>query len=50
VIGREFQHRVKRLPVIDDHRIVGMISEADLTKGLPDNKIAEFVHRVYGRS
>jgi CBS domain-containing protein len=44
------QHQIKRLPVIDNHRIVGMISEADLAKELPDNKIAEFVHRVYGHS
>ncbi|MFF5074724.1 CBS domain-containing protein [Micromonospora olivasterospora] len=24
------QHQIRRLPVIDDHRLVGMISEADL--------------------
>ncbi|GAA3107274.1 CBS domain-containing protein [Streptosporangium carneum] len=42
-------HQIKRLPVIDNHRIVGMISEADLAKQLPDDKLAEFVHRVYGR-
>ncbi|MBE1559208.1 CBS domain-containing protein [Nonomuraea africana] len=41
------QHQIKRLPVIENHRIVGMISEADLAKELPDNKLAEFVHRVY---
>ncbi|MBF8188801.1 CBS domain-containing protein [Nonomuraea sp. K274] len=41
------QHQIKRLPVIDQHRIVGMISEADLAKELPDSKLAEFVHRVY---
>ncbi|MEV7004920.1 CBS domain-containing protein [Streptosporangium sp. NPDC051022] len=43
------QHQIKRLPVIDNHRIVGMISEADLAKELPDDKLAEFVHHVYGR-
>lgn len=43
------RHRIKRLPVIENHRIVGMISEADLAKGLPDDKLAEFVHQVYGR-
>ncbi|GGK99823.1 hypoxic response protein 1 [Sphaerisporangium melleum] len=41
------QHQIKRLPVIENHRIVGMISEADLAKELPDSKLAEFVHRVY---
>lgn len=44
------QNQIKRLPVIENHRIVGMISEADLAKELPDNKLAEFVHRVYARS
>ncbi|MFF4412009.1 CBS domain-containing protein [Streptosporangium sp. NPDC001559] len=43
------RHRIKRLPVIENHRIVGMISEADLAKGLPDDRLAEFVHQVYGR-
>ncbi|RCG25350.1 CBS domain-containing protein [Sphaerisporangium album] len=41
------QHRVKRIPVLENHRLVGMISEADLAKELPDEKLAEFVHRVY---
>ncbi|WP_435866461.1 CBS domain-containing protein [Streptosporangium sandarakinum] len=44
------QHRIKRLPVIENHRIVGMISEADLAKELPDSKLAEFVHRIYARA
>ncbi|MEV4178763.1 CBS domain-containing protein [Nonomuraea sp. NPDC049709] len=41
------QHQIKRLPVLENKRIVGMVSEADLAKELPDNKLAEFVHRVY---
>ncbi len=41
------QNQIKRLPVIENHRIVGMISEADLAKNLPEDKLAEFVHRVY---
>ncbi|MFC7586340.1 CBS domain-containing protein [Nonomuraea antimicrobica] len=41
------KHQIKRVPVIDGHRIVGMVSEADLAKELPDAKLAEFVHRVY---
>ncbi|MET9251237.1 CBS domain-containing protein [Nonomuraea sp. NPDC003709] len=41
------QNHVKRLPVIESHRLAGIISEADLAKELPDNKLAEFVHRVY---
>ncbi|GII01927.1 CBS domain-containing protein [Planobispora takensis] len=41
------QNQIKRLPVIDNGRIVGMISEADLAKNLPDDQLADFVHRVY---
>ncbi|WP_433427710.1 CBS domain-containing protein [Nonomuraea sp. CA-141351] len=41
------QRHIKRLPVMEDHHVVGIISEADLAKELPDNKLAEFVHRVY---
>ncbi|MER7504096.1 CBS domain-containing protein [Nonomuraea pusilla] len=41
------KHHVKRLPVIEEHRLVGIISESDLAKELPDTKLAEFVHRVY---
>ncbi|MFC6085611.1 CBS domain-containing protein [Sphaerisporangium aureirubrum] len=43
-------HQIKRLPVIDHHRLVGMISEADLAKELSDTELAEFVHRVYAGS
>ncbi|GAA1262882.1 hypoxic response protein Hrp1 [Sphaerisporangium rubeum] len=41
------RHQIKRIPVIDHHRLVGMISEADLARELPDEELAEFVHRVY---
>ncbi|MEU6710679.1 CBS domain-containing protein [Nonomuraea purpurea] len=48
-LERMEKHQIKRLPVIDNHRLVGMISEADLAKHLPDDQLAEFVHRVYAR-
>ena len=44
------EHQIKRLPVIDvkgGHRLVGMITEADLAKNLSDEQIAEFVSCVY---
>ncbi|MET9957326.1 CBS domain-containing protein [Streptomyces sp. NPDC006339] len=44
------QHQIKRLPVIDmqnDHRLCGMISEANLAQNLSDKQIAEFASRVY---
>ena len=44
------RHQIKRLPVIENNRLVGMITEADLARSLPDAQLAEFVHRVYARS
>ena len=41
------RNQIKRLPVIDNRRIVGMVTEADLARSLPEDKLAEFVHRVY---
>jgi CBS domain-containing protein len=40
-------HRVKRLPVIEDHRLIGMITEADLAHRLNARRLAEFVEKVY---
>ncbi|MCP9959221.1 MULTISPECIES: CBS domain-containing protein [Streptomyces] len=43
-------HRIKRLPVIDNKRLVGIISEADLARHLPDDQVAEFAQGVYARA
>ena len=39
-------HRIRRLPVISDHRLVGMISEADIARNLGEHPVAEFVERI----
>jgi CBS domain-containing protein len=44
------EHRIRRLPVIDNHRLIGMISEADLARHLPEQSIAEFVEAVCASS
>jgi CBS domain-containing protein len=41
------QHQIKRMPVIEDHRLVGMISEADLGRHLSEGQVAHFVEGVY---
>lgn len=41
------EHQVKRLPVLEDHRLVGMISETDLTKNIDSNRLADVVTDVY---
>ncbi|MFD6890485.1 CBS domain-containing protein [Streptomyces sp. NPDC059957] len=43
-------HQIRRLPVIDNKRLVGMISEADLAKHLSDQQIAGWAEKVYARS
>ena len=40
-------YQVKRLPVIEDHRLVGMITEHDLARALKPRLLAEFVEKVY---
>ncbi|AOW93614.1 CBS domain-containing protein [Rhodococcus sp. WMMA185] len=40
------EHQVRRLPVIEEHRLVGMISEADLARHLPDRTVGQFVESV----
>ncbi|WP_438295516.1 CBS domain-containing protein [Streptomyces sp. HUAS TT7] len=40
------QHRIRRVPVIADHRLVGMISEADLARHLSDQQVGHFVEAV----
>lgn len=46
VMGRD---QIKRLPVIEDHQLVGMISEADLARHLDDHQLSEFVEKVFAR-
>ncbi|MEU9236819.1 CBS domain-containing protein [Streptomyces subrutilus] len=43
-------HQIKRLPVIRDKKLVGMISEADLARHLTEDQIAGWAEKVYARS
>lgn len=40
------EHRVRRVPVVEEHRLVGMITEADLARHLPDATIGRFVETI----
>lgn len=40
------EHQVRRLPVIENHRLVGIISEADIARHLPEHAIADFVKAI----
>ncbi|MFE3774980.1 CBS domain-containing protein [Streptomyces sp. NPDC059122] len=37
---------IRRLPIISDHRLVGMISEADLARHLSEKQVGRFVEGV----
>ena len=43
-------HQIRRLPVIRNKKLVGMISEADLAKHLSEEQIAGWAEMVYARS
>jgi CBS domain-containing protein len=40
------QHQIHRLPVIESQRPVGMISQAELARHLPENLVGEFIEAV----
>ncbi|MCC5579147.1 CBS domain-containing protein [Microtetraspora sp. AC03309] len=44
------EHQIRRLPVLENHRLVGVITEADLAAHLPEDKLAEAVSRIYAES
>jgi CBS domain-containing protein len=42
------EHHVRRLPVIDGHRLIGIVSQADVAKNLPEDKVGELVEAISG--
>jgi CBS domain-containing protein len=39
-------HRVRRLPVIDGHRLVGIISQADVARAADEQEVGELVEAI----
>jgi len=39
-------HGVRRLPVIDGHDLIGMVSQADIAKNLPEEQVGELVEAI----
>ena len=39
-------HGVRRLPVIDGHELVGMVSQADVARSLPEEHVGELVEAI----
>ena len=40
------EHKVRRLPVIDGHDLVGVVSIADLAGGIEDEKVGDLVEAI----
>jgi CBS domain-containing protein len=39
-------HRVRRLPVIDGHRLVGVVAQADVARALPDPQVGDLLQAL----
>ena len=39
-------HQVRRLPVIDGHDLVGMVSQADIARNWPDDRVGELLEVI----
>ena len=39
-------HKVRRLPVIDGHQLVGIVSQADIATNLDEEKVGELVEAI----
>ncbi|MEQ7124503.1 CBS domain-containing protein [Actinopolymorpha sp. B11F2] len=40
------EHRVRRVPVLENRRLVGIIAEADLGRNLPEDRVGHFVETI----
>ncbi|QCU79163.1 CBS domain-containing protein [Citricoccus sp. SGAir0253] len=39
-------HQVRRLPVIDGHDLVGMVSQADIARNWPEERVGELLEAI----
>jgi CBS domain-containing protein len=39
-------HKVRRLPVIDGHTLVGVVAQADVARVLPDPKVGDLLQAL----
>ena len=40
------EHKVRRLPVIDGHRLIGIVSQADLARNVDEEDVGELVEAI----
>ena len=40
------EHQVRRLPVIDGHELIGIVSQADLARNIDEEKVGDLVEAI----
>jgi CBS domain-containing protein len=40
------EHKVRRLPVIDGHDLIGIVSQADLARNIDEDKVGDLVEAI----
>jgi CBS domain-containing protein len=46
VLSTMATHQVRRLPVIDGHRLVGIVAVADVARALPDRPVGDLIDAI----
>lgn len=46
ILRTMISHKVRRLPVIDGRRLVGMVAQADVARALPDPQVGELLEAL----
>lgn len=44
--ARMRDHGVRRLPVIDGHQLIGIVSQADVARSLPEDRVDDLVEAI----
>jgi CBS domain-containing protein len=44
------EHKVRRLPVIDGHELIGIVSQADLARNIDEEKVGDLVEAISAAS
>lgn len=46
ILRTMISHKVRRLPVIDGHRLVGIVAQADVARALPDAQVGDLLEAL----
>ena len=45
-LRRMKEHKVRRLPVIDGHELVGVVSQADVARNVDESKVGDLLEAI----